>query len=376
VDPQWAPLGEGFVRCRHEPHTRLSQGKKVAVQHVFVEPLGQDDNLGDSVLRAAYMEALRGSGRQLHFQLEGQTTDYLSGLSLRHSDALYSSRKAWLQEIQRARRPIIVLNAGEWTMRNGGAFPNAQRSGEMRAAYRRGGTVIAAGLGTQNPTVAATADYSPQLLEASVVAWRDAPSRDAAGFGQVAPDWAYSLGAPSGDWLPPESRSLLAVTLRFDRPWPDDGWLNAVVDLAAQTGTRVVTVAQVARDAPRAVRLAEALGGEYLVAKSTSHADMDVHVRTVYGRSLAVISDRAHALIIGATEGAFPVGSAADPQKISRMLAVAGLEGLTGTYSDLSDASADALARVFPDLPSRIDAARADLGQLRERIDAALVAAE
>lgn len=346
-------------------------GKGTVVQHVYVEPLGQDDNLGDSVLRAAYIDALRGRDRQLHLQVEGQSPDYLSGLPLRSDDVVYRDRREWLKSLRATARPVSVLNAGEWTMRPRGNFPAAQRVTELRSALRRGGTVIAAGLGVQDPAIAATVSYAPVLLEAGLISWRDAPSRDAAGFGGAAPDWAFSLGTPTEEWAPRGDRPLIAVTLRFDRPWPDDAWMRAVIDLARRTDTRIVTVAQVARDSPRAVHLAEALGGEYLVAASTSHDDLDAHVRAVYARSLAVVSDRAHGLIIGATEGAYPIGSAADPQKISRMLDMAQISAATGSYDALPELSAG-LDDAIDGLAPGVEAARTALSELRTQIDSVL----
>ncbi len=372
-DGQRVVSGMGFGGVRH--HSILGWTREgIVLQHLFVEPLGQDDNLGDSVLRAAYMDALRGSGRRLHVQVEGQSSDYLSGLPLKADDVIYSSRKAWLSASASASRPVMVFNAGEWTMRAPGRFPNAQRVAELQRAIKRGGAVIAAGLGVQSPAVASSVDFAPVLLESAVVSWRDEPSRDAAGFGTFAPDWAFGLGTPVAEWCPRKERGLLAVTLRFDRAWPDESWLHAVKTLATVTATRIVTVAQVARDAPRAVRLAEELGGEYLGAESTSHADLDAHVRSVYSRCLAVVSDRAHALILGATEGAYPIGSAADPQKISRMLDVAHIAELTGSY-DALPGLVDGLDAALPRLGPNVALARRQVAALTERIHEALIAA-
>lgn len=344
------------------------------MQHIFVEPLGQDDNLGDSVLRAAYMDSLRGEGRRLHVQVGGQSSDYVAGLPLHKDDVVYSSRTPWLAASRRASKPVWVINAGEWTMKASGSFPTATRVAEMQHIIKRGGLVIAAGLGVQSPAIAATVDFAPTFLEAALVSWRDAPSQAAAGFGNFAPDWAYALGTRTAEWLSPDERPLLSVSLRFDRPWPGDAWLEAVKALSRRTGTKIVTLAQVSRDSPRAVHLADVLGGEYLVAASTSHPDLDDHVRSVYARSLAVVSDRAHGLIIGATEGAYPVGSAADPQKISRMLEVAGVGACTGDYQELADRS-ERLEQELPGMAASIDGARSELAVLRSRIGSVLSAA-
>ncbi|MGV9194695.1 hypothetical protein ACQ143_10180 [Microbacterium sp. MC2] len=209
--------------------------------------------------------------------------------------------------------------------------------------------------------------FDPLLRDARIVSWRDSESQRAAGFGTVAPDWAFALGPRTSTWLPAHSRGLLAVTLRFDRPWPCDAWLRTVRSIAAETRTEIVTLAQVARDSPRAVGLASALGGRYLVARSTRHDDLDRHVRSVYSRSIAVVSDRAHALVIGATEGAYPIGSASDPQKIKRILDAAGLGALTGDHHGLADRVTN-LQTERGDLAVLVDAARRSVGSLEERI--------
>jgi hypothetical protein len=102
-----------------------------------------------------------------------------------------------------------------------------------------------------------------------------------------------------------------------------------------------------------------------------SHRDLDVHARDIYGKSLAVISDRAHGLIIGATEGAYPLGSAADPEKIRRLLDSAGLGELTGRYDEFDRLGPQVVDR-RSSLVSGIDTARATLKDLQERIHKAM----
>ncbi|MDN4480429.1 hypothetical protein [Demequina muriae] len=341
-------------------------------QDVFINLGGQDDNLGDSALRAAYYEAARGEGTRFHILLENRSSDYVTGLPLDPADLIYTKRSAWVAASDAASRPVQLFEAGEINPR-GRAFPVESVAAPLRRSVDSGGLVIVAGMGLKDPSTVDPACFDSVLRDAAVVSWRDAGSRDAAGFGDVAPDWAFALGAPTADWADRGGRPLLAVTLRFDRPWPDDAWLVAVRALATQTSTRIVTVAQVARDAPRAVRLAEALGGEYLVAASTRHSDLDAHVRDVYSRSLVVISDRAHGLIIGATEGAYPIGSAADPQKISRLLAAADLGSLVSSYDRMPDAAAE-LESKLPELGPAVDKARASVVELGQRIRSAMSA--
>lgn len=339
-------------------------------QHVFAHLSGQDDNLGDSALRVAYLDALRGPDRHLHVYLGEASSDYMSGFAVASDLTFYSGRAEWAAAERAVNRPVHAFNAGEINPRPG-SFPVARRAAECARVLDAGGALIFAGVGIKDVGNLDGVVFDSVMRHASVMSWRDQGSRDATGFGDFAPDWAYGEGTPVDGWTPAGQRPLLAVTLRFDRPWPGDAWIAAVRAFSAATSTRIVTVAQVSRDAPRAVRLAEALSGEYLTPPSMRHADLDAHVRSAYRQSLAVISDRAHGLIIGATEGAYPVGSGSDPQKIARLLAAVGLGGLVGRYDELSDFAARFDAHL-PSLGPAVAAARADLHDLRKSISAAI----
>lgn len=338
---------------------------------LFVHPSGQDDNLGDSALRMGLLRALAADGVEFHVHLDGQSEDYLRGLPSVHGERLYTARSEWVKAARTSPRPILVINAGEVNPLPGHRFPPRSLVEEFGPSVARRGAVLAVGLGLKSPAHSAGAVFDPLLRGADVLSWRDHGSQVAAGFGDVAPDWGFALGDRPKNWLARQSRSLLAVTLRFDRPWPDEAWFGAVRSFAARTGTSIVTIAQVARDSPRAVKLADVLGGQYLVSPATRHDILDRHVRSVYARSLAVISDRAHALILGATEGAYPVGTATDPGKIVRILKQAGLDALTGGH----DGIALRLARFdahAAELGGAVESARAVLDDLTGRMRATI----
>ncbi|WP_308163454.1 hypothetical protein [Microbacterium flavum] len=339
-------------------------------QHVFAQLAGQDDNLGDSALRIAYLRALRGPGRHVHVFLGAPTTDYVSAFDEGPDVTIYAERGAWAAAERDASRPVHAFNAGETNPR-AGVFPGPRRAAELARVVSAGGAAIVAGIGLKSVNTLAGVTFDPAFREAAVMSWRDQGSRDAAGFGDFAPDWAYALGRSTDSWVPAASRDVLAVTMRFDRAWPGEEWIAAVRAFAAGLGVRVVTLAQVARDAPRAVKLAEALGGEYAMPRSMRHADLDEQTRAIYGRSVAVISDRAHGLIIGATEGGYPIGSGSDPQKIARLLSAAGLGALVGRYDEFGEFAARFEAHL-PGLAPAVDAARADIADLTSRIHAVM----
>lgn len=349
------------------------------LQHVAVHLSGQDDNLGDSILRAGLLQSLRGRNRRIHILVRdqsgnNQTSDYMSGLTLKDTDVVHDTRASWIQSTFNAVRPVFVLNAGEINPR-ANSYPGKTALKELKQIRAQQGVTIAAGVGIKDPNSITADTFAPAFETLDLMSWRDFGSREAAGFGEVNPDWAFALGTPTKYWQPITSRPYLSVTLRFDRPYPDQRWLSAVQYLAQQTNTRVVTFAQVGRDAPRAVRLASDLNGEYFGAPSFSHDALDDHVRSLFAQSLAVVTDRAHGLIIGATEGAYPIGSGSDPQKIVRLLETVGLGSLVGRYQDLAtfgERLDDNLAQLTP----AIDQARNDLARLRVRIQALLGSVE
>lgn len=340
-----------------------------STQDVFIHLGGQDDNLGDSVLRAAYFLAAQGPRRKFHVHFEGQTADYVSGLPLRSEHVLYDDRAKWVEASKRSFGSVLLFNAGEINPQR--AYPPRHIASHMRQIIKQDGIVIIAGAGVKDPAAMDDVAIHPIFKQAALASWRDRPTRDAMGFGSVAPDWAFALGTETSSWAAPQDRPLIPVSLRFDRPLPDEKWFAAVKDLAARTNSRIVTLAQVARDAPRSVHLARRLDGEYLTPPSMSHADLDRFVREVYSQSLAVVSDRAHGLIIGASEGAYPLGTAANPQKIKRLLDAAGVGSLTGQYDEFATLGAQIPAK-WPELAPAIDTARQELAALTKRINTAM----
>lgn len=340
-------------------------------QVVHVDLGGQDDNVGDSVLRRAYLQALRGPNRRFHLVGGNQTSDYLAGLALTESDKWFVDRNQWAESAKAVARPVQAFNAGEINPRGLKPYPAESRQKELAATRDAGGIVIIAGIGLRDTRYSRDVKFAGPFREADIVSWRDRGSQAAAGFGESNPDWAFMLGARTSSWAPASARKLICITLRFDRPYPDATWLATVRYLAKQTSTQIITFAQVARDAPRAVRLAADLGAVYLPPSSFAHDELETHIRGLFQRSLAVISDRAHGLIIAATEGAYPIGSGANPHKITRLLDEVGLGALVGTYDDLPD-FVEQFGDRLDGLAPAVDVARDRLTNLSQRIRSAL----
>ncbi|WP_028050853.1 polysaccharide pyruvyl transferase family protein [Cellulomonas sp. URHD0024] len=306
---------------------------------VLVSAEGQVDNIGDSVLRRGLLDALRPLG-ELVVGLRGSTPDYASGLGLHDSDEVVSSSGEWrsLVASQTRRGCGFAYNAGEAQLTRGWGVTYARLAPLLVLNRLRGGHAVHLGFGLRSEDRFWARVMRLSLAPCELVTWRDAASRDWVGTGTVAPDWAYAAGPAAPDGvaeLPTSGRDVLAVSLRFDRPAPSAAWLKTVRAVADDRGLRIVAIAQVERDRPRAADLARLLDGDLVDWTGTAHADVEVQVRSVYRRSALVVSDRLHAVVMGHTEGAVPVGLGTDSvAKLDRTLSAVGVTGAAFVAGD------------------------------------------
>ncbi|MGJ6124620.1 hypothetical protein QN239_18815 [Mycolicibacterium sp. Y3] len=305
---------------------------------IFLSTWGQNDNIGDSILRRGLLRSFQEmDGVELHVHVgrrePGESNDegYLSALGLRGDEVLYDRTIDWLRGASTrvfAKRTIIVLPAGEIVYPKFGKRMVAAGNLLMALAPRvRGGTALQVGAGVRMSSVGEQAKAGtrrvsdvvavPMLERVSrramaMVAWRDSATRRSFGVGDVLPDWAFGEGADprlGGLGPAPAQRKLLAVTTRWDRGELTGDKIAQLHRLADRHDLTLQVYSQVRRDREHTVRLAQMLhpGTEPVLFEAQSHAEWEHQVRALHRQSAIVASDRAHALIIGATEGAVPV---------------------------------------------------------------------
>ncbi len=305
---------------------------------IFLSTWGQNDNIGDSILRRGLLRSFQEmDGVELHVHVgrrePGESNDegYLSALGLRGDEILYDRTIDWLKGASTrvfAKRTIIVLPAGEIVYPKFGKRMVAAGNLLMALAPRvRGGTALQVGAGVRMSSVGEQAKAGtrrvsdvvavPMLERVSrramaMVAWRDSATRRSFGVGDVLPDWAFGEGADprlGGLGAAPAQRKLLAVTTRWDRGELTGDKVAQLRRLADRHDLTLQVYSQVRRDREHTVRLAQTLhpGTEPVLFEDQSHAEWEHQVRALHRQSAIVASDRAHALIIGATEGAIPV---------------------------------------------------------------------
>jgi polysaccharide pyruvyl transferase WcaK-like protein len=331
----------------------------------FVRVTGQAMNVGDSVLRRAYIDSLRGLGAA-HLFIRQMPQGYIDGLRLQPHDTVYRSESEWKKSFRRVAADVPTtwaFNAGEMQFSRFYAQEIAGALHDMRRARRSGGRSVMLGVSVRSPGGRWAPIVKPLLRGIDRVSWRDALSREWTGTGAVAPDWAFLEGHPDASETTDAERGLLAVTLRGDRKPPSDEWIAAVRSIADANALEPIVLSQVEADTAPMAEVAHRLGSRFVgMPAGISHVEQEETVRQLYRTSSAVVSDRLHALVMGATEGAVPLGLADEgAAKAARHFDVVGVKG-TGipterfptTPVDLSDAARhrlrEAIARGRADL--------------------------
>ena len=303
------------------------------MRSIFVSAKGQEDNVGDSLLRRGYLDSLRRAG-SLHV-LVSHDDGYNTGLGLIPDDVQYRSRDTWRRAAMAGTLRgdmAFALNAGEATLDPNYARYCARLAGLAMVGKVRGVKFAIAGSGFRPGVSAAPRAVRAMARVSDFVAWRDEESRSAAGCGSVAPDWAFGSGKPSGALIAPEragGRDLLAVSVRAAGPQLEYQRGQQIKDLARRAGLDPVVVVQVARDNEAAQAVARAHGFRCHSWREGAHLHRESDVRALYARSRVVVSNRVHALIIGLTEGAAPLApSEMGVEKVERIFRAAGIDGL------------------------------------------------
>jgi hypothetical protein len=355
----------------------VSDPRDSSAPPVFAWITGELTNVGDSLLRRPYVQALAGIG-PLDLWINRSNEDFLSGVAVPPDARVTAGFRPWYLRLLRTalrRRTILVLNAGEFRV-------HASRTGLLVALLiaakivkLRGGATMWIGVSVplserriQRLAVrhaARTIDY---------LQWRDPESNLAAGVREVGPDWGFDAGTTVGRWPELDARPMCAIVLRGDRPAPTREWNEWVVATCARLGLQPVVIVQVRQDIVRADEAARALDAELVPwPDDVDHRTQEETIREVYRRSRIVIGDRLHGLIIGVTEGAVPIGWVESSRgKIARHFATIGMSEV-GEYEGrpggaLPVLTAERIEEIGQRARDAVTTARADLQKLAGEI--------
>ena len=315
-------------------------GRESIEPQLFVLGTGQNDNIGDVVLRREYFDRLRKVGR-LNLYMGSASGDFLDGLRLHDEDVVHTSFRQWYaagwRALARGRSAWFVDKPGELSL-DQQTFRRQVKLLPLIVGIRlRRGQVLRLGLAMR----AAEPKYLVGLRRlfrlSTLVRWRDTSTASKFRFGVVQPDWAFGWNESRREALDLD-RTDIVVTFRGDRDFPSDVILDELRALAHDGSRHILVVTQVRRDAQRSNDLASRLDAELVPwPAERSLADHEQALRAIYRRSALVVSDRLHALIVGMTEGAVPlcITDRGEP-KVARHLDAVGFHGSAVSVNESS----------------------------------------
>ncbi|MBM4633095.1 hypothetical protein A6411_06335 [Prescottella equi] len=305
---------------------------------------GQDDNIGDVILRRRMLRSLQDAAPCCAVYVGGASEDFVAALGLRPQDRVYTNfwRFVLMATVHSLRKEwLFGFNPGEIMCIRRQSIMHALLIPMMLISLVHGKRCLRIGVGVGLHDYRAIWRHLIWVTVrlAKVNIWRDAPSRDVFGIGTVAPDWAFDES--DEDSVPAEDlpgRKYLGVALRSDGAATSPEWTAAIGSMAQELGITPVVVVQVRRDAARARALAAEMGCDLLDWTDESHAEQEKRLRYVYRRCEAVVSDRLHVLVMALTEGAIPLGLMEhSDDKVARHFAAAGFDAVSWDVRGLDE---------------------------------------
>lgn len=310
---------------------------------IFVLGSGQEDNIGDVVLRRTMFDELRARGA-LHVFLGPASDEFVTALALSDADVVYRDKGAWRsalwKSIRSGRGTWFVDKPGELILGRRYLLAQLRMLPAAVAIRLQRGKVLRLGLGQRSPEPRLTPVYRALFRLSNVVAWRDADTYATFRLGEVMPDWGFAERGSVED----EGRNLLVLSYRSDKPALTPALVSAIGEAARSRGLSTVVVTQVGRDSTRSRELAASLGAELVDwPEERTHGEQERLLRDVYRRSAIVLSDRLHVLIVAMTEGAVPLALSMGPNyKIGRHFDAIGYAGVSVPVADGDQNSVDA----------------------------------
>lgn len=328
-----------------------------APRRIFVFLGAQHDNIGDALLRRRLLRALRGEG-EIHAFIGSAPEDFEEALEFSPSDFVYQSFTRWWWTATRVsvrrRSSAYVLNAGEITPNRHDGMWHAALVPALVVGRLRGNPGVRAGIGARGRYGLWQWPIAATVRLCRYNAWRDEYSRDLFQKGIVAPDWAFDEGRRAE--APASPRPHIALGYRSDKKTLSEAAATRVKSWADRRGLTPVVVSQVERDVDANDRLAKMLGAPHIGRDACSLLEREKAARKAYATSTMVLSNRIHALILAASEGALPAGLMQHADiKVGRTMAAAGLDG----YSLVIHDTASDLDRIDPFLDGIIEHAGA-----------------
>lgn len=309
---------------------------------VFVPIVGQDTNIGDAMHRRRLLNMFNGKDVERYIYIGKAHHDFIEASGVTEDDACFSSSWRWIIALLGGplKDTVFLFNSGEMTFSARRLLIELMMFPLLFLLRSVGGKVLRIGVAAHHLPVRNRWLWQYILRRSTCVIWRTQESRDFFQCGEVAPDLAFGLSEERVELLQ-SHRDILAVSMRFDRPAPSEDWIESVKQFAEKNDLKICVVTQVRMDSFSGRGLAESLSGSFIDWKpGVSHLEQEALLAEVYKRTVIIISDRLHALVGAANQGAIPCCMTKQrSQKVEEHFRVVGYHNLAVVYEDPSEMS-------------------------------------
>ncbi|WFR73546.1 hypothetical protein P9209_07875 [Prescottella defluvii] len=230
---------------------------------VFFWCRGQDDNIGDVLLRRRMMRDLRQMG-EVHVLIGGASDSFVESMGFTRADVLYRNSRSWLTQLYRvalSEKMALAFNPGEVRVGPKSALSHSLLVPAQIMGKARGSKSIRAGIAVRGHHSIWSLPLRASDRLSEVVIRRNVEARERSPF-EYGPDWAFDEGGALP--LPDEKRDELLLTFRCDRPELPPESIAALRTVAEREHLDLVVFTQVRRDNQHGADLAGRLDCDYV----------------------------------------------------------------------------------------------------------------
>lgn len=337
----------------------------------FISVAAAEMNLGDVFIRRAITRHIAANGHHAVVYTGSMGESYVGAFELPETWVITSAPRRFLSLLLLAclRREALVIMAPAPARLDRKGFYLAKQvgvAGLLALTRLTGNRVVVMGRALRGSGRLAVMAERMTARISSLYLARDPQTAELMGSNaQFKPDLGFAeiAARPRPDLKANTPRTLVALSLRYDRP-PVTELVAKFVERVHSQGFEVVMVTQVREDREINQKLADACDiGHVDWPNDRSHLEQESAVVDVYSRSIAVVSNRLHALVIGGRYGAVPI--------IADELAE---NKLHATLDDLLKPQSVWLHSAADDQP--IDVSQAEIERVRAQFAAAAEALE
>lgn len=278
------------------------------MKKIFIPVVGQFINIGDVLHRRELLSWLKDEG-ELHVYVGKAPKSFIDGLQLNSNAILYISLTSWMIQvlISKYKKTYFVFNPGEIRLEKRRLLREILLFPLLCLVRLKKGKVLRVGIAVMSESVNKNIGIWKIVFKTTnKIFWRTFDSEKRFNRGEVIPDLAfYDVDEKS---INNTNRNFLTITMRGNHPEPCEKWYDIIKGIAIKFSLEIITVSQVRTDNESALKISKKLDAKsFIWHNKYSHNEQEKIVNDLYKKSLIIVSDRLHALILAYSRGALPI---------------------------------------------------------------------